>query len=324
MLKPFVFLFLILVIGCSISGNTVLETVPMERNKGMNVYFCPRDDCEQVMIDIIQSSDEQVHCAFFDINLKGLINALGEKSKEVDVKLVVDDENYGDIIGPNVRKDTSSQFSHNKFCVVDDKLVVTGSMNPTENGANKNNNNVIVFYSNYLAKNYEDEFKELWDGEFGSGDKVKYREISLNGNRIENYFCPEDDCASRIAKELRTAEKSIYFMAFSFTNEEIADGILFNDRADIRGLFEKRGSGSSYSQYSRLRDFGLDVRLDNNPATMHHKVFVIDNRTVITGSMNPTGAGDRKNDENVLIVHDEDLAMRYVEEFLVLYYSPAI
>ena len=133
------------------------------------------------------------------------------------------------------------------------------------------------------------------------------------------YLCPEDDCAFWIAKELRGAEKSIYFMAFSFTNEEIADAMLFNDNADIRGLFEKTGSGSEYSQYGRLKGFGLDVRLDKNPAVMHHKVFIIDNRTVITGSMNPTGAGDGKNDENVLVIHDEDIAKEYVDEFWRLY-----
>jgi len=108
-------------------------------------------------------------------------------------------------------------------------------------------------------------------------------------------------------------------MTFSFTNEGIADAILFNDKADIRGLFEKVGSGSEYSQYNRLKDFGLDVRVDNNSFSMHHKVFIIDNRTVITGSMNPTGAGDHKNDENILIIHDKKIAMKYVEEFLRLY-----
>ena len=67
----------------------------------------------------------------------------------------------------SVRKDTSSQLSHNKFCVIDDRIITTGSMNPTDNGADKNNNNLLVIYSKYLSLNYEDEFKELWNGSFG-------------------------------------------------------------------------------------------------------------------------------------------------------------
>ena len=48
---------------------------------------------------------------------------------------------------------------------------------------------------------------------------------------------------------------------------------------------------------------------------MHHKVFIIDNRTVITGSFNPTKNGDTRNDENILIIHDEKIAGKYLEEF---------
>ena len=161
----------------------------------------------------------------------------------------------------------------------------------------------------------------MWGGKFGEGSTVRYPVIYLNNHEIENYFCPEDGCAEQIISEIRNAEKSIYFMAFSFTNEDIADAILFNDKADIKGLFEKRGSGSEYSQYNRLKDFGLPVKVDTNPYTMHHKVFIIDNRTVITGSMNPTGSGNRKNDENILIIHDKSIAEKYVEEFISLFGS---
>lgn len=321
--KVFYLILLILLVSCSkgqITGDAVkADKTPAEINKEIEVYFCPRDNCETALIDAINSSEASVHCAFFDIDLKNLISVIGKKSHSVDVRLVVDDENYGNIKGPGVREDTSSQYSHNKFCVIDGKVVTSGSMNPTDNGADKNNNNLLIIHSRYLAKNYEDEFKELWEGEFGKGEIVKYPIIYLNGHKTENYFCPEDSCSKQIIEELRDAEKSIYFMAFSFTDEAIADAMLFNDKADIKGLFEKRGSGSAYSQYKRLKDFGLDVKVDSNPYTMHHKVFIIDNSTVITGSMNPTGSGDRKNDENILIIHDKDLARKYVGEFFRLF-----
>lgn len=310
-----------MIVGClSKTGKKAAKgVVPSEKNKEIGIYFCPKDNCKQALMDAISPSKKSVHCAFFDVDLKGLAELIGNKSSHVDVKLVVDDENYGMIKGPRVKKDTSSQYSHNKFCIIDSRIVTTGSMNPTDNGADKNNNNLLVINSAYLAKNYEDEFKELWDGKFGKGEKVKYPVIYLNGHKVENYFCPEDSCSKKIAKELKNAEKSIYFMAFSFTHEGIADAILFNDKADIKGLFEKRGSGSEYSQYNRLKGFGLDVRLDNNPYTMHHKVFIIDNSTVITGSMNPTASGDRKNDENILIIENKAIADRYLEEFFSLY-----
>ena len=48
---------------------------------------------------------------------------------------------------------------------------------------------------------------------------------------------------------------------------------------------------------------------------MHHKCFIIDSETVVTGSMNPTGGGDTRNDENILIIHDEEIAGKYLDEF---------
>ena len=90
---------------------------------------------------------------------------------------------------------------------------------------------------------------------------------------------------------------------------------------EIKGIFEKSQGGSKYSQFKRLEDFGMDVIKDSNPYNMHHKVFIIDNRTVITGSFNPTKNGDLRNDENMLIIHDERIAGLFVEEFNHLRYS---
>ena len=53
---------------------------------------------------------------------------------------------------------------------------------------------------------------------------------------------------------------------------------------------------------------------DTNPGIMHHKVFIIDEKTVVTGSMNPTQNGNERNDENILILHDEDIAKQYIKE----------
>ncbi|MBT4150600.1 phospholipase, partial [Candidatus Woesearchaeota archaeon] len=48
---------------------------------------------------------------------------------------------------------------------------------------------------------------------------------------------------------------------------------------------------------------------------MHHKVFIIDGKTVVTGSFNPSKNGDSRNDENILIIRDETIASRYLAEY---------
>ena len=315
-LFPACLMLIIFLSSCSssITSRTIIET-PKESGE-LKAYFCPEDNCEEVLHYLLNNAKYSIHCALFDLKLESIINVLKEKSKSIDVKVVIDNVNdKGQVKGNWVRKDTSSQYSHNKFCIIDNGLLFTGSFNPTERGAYKNNNNFIVTNSRYLSQNHEDEFNELWDRRFGEGEQVRYPIIYLNSIKVENYFCPEDNCAGHIINIISKAKKSIYFMTFSFTLEEIADAILFADVENIKGVFEKSQGGSKYSQYERLKGFGLNVTKDSNPANMHHKVFIIDNEIVITGSMNPSASGDNKNDENILIIHDKRIAEEFLEEF---------
>src|SRR3989338_3451103 len=101
--KIMLFLLLILVTGCSENpptGKVIEKTTPSEIGKEISVYLCPRDNCEGALIEVINSSTKYAHCAFFDIDLKNLIKLIGNKSHSIDVRLVVDNENYGEIKGP--------------------------------------------------------------------------------------------------------------------------------------------------------------------------------------------------------------------------------
>lgn len=339
MKKPGLFVILALVVialslyDININGNVIRDIVgeatgrapisekevPQETTEFPLVYFCPRDNCSSHLIENIRAAQHRIHCAFYDLDIQDISEALQERSKKIDVRVVLDNRNYEKQLPEFlIRLDDDNQYSHNKFCVIDDKKVITGSFNPTYNGALRNNNNMIVIESEYLADNFEDEFRELWGGRFGTGDEVRYPRIILNSYEYENYFCPEDNCAQEIIQELTDAKESIYFMTFSFTHEGIADTIITSHARDIKGIFEKRQK-SVYSQFERLHGFGKEVRYDNNSYSMHHKVFIIDNSTVIAGSMNPSKSGDERNDENILIIHDPYIASLYVEEFKYLW-----
>jgi phosphatidylserine/phosphatidylglycerophosphate/cardiolipin synthase-like enzyme len=65
----------------------------------------------------------------------------------------------------------------------------------------------------------------------------------------------------------------------------------------------------------RLYCAGVPVRQDGNPRTFHHKVFVIDDETVISGSFNFSENAVKSNDENVIIVANGDIATQYLGEF---------
>lgn len=279
---------------CIIIGIIVITIVTKESVIKINepldieVYFCPKDNCKEILLNTIENSNKS-HCAFYDLDFE-----LPEQ-----VKIVRD---------PKI----PFQLMHNKFCILDDYKIITGSMNPTERGTTKNNNNLVIINSKELAKNYEQEFQELNKGTFGEGKQTKNTKFIFKDTILENYFCPEDFCAQKIISHLNKAKESIYFMTFSFTNENIAQ-TLINKNVEIKGIFEK-SQQSKGNKFDYLKKY-INVTYDSSPYKMHHKVFIIDNKTVILGSMNPTQAGDTSNDENILIIQNKEIANKFTQEF---------
>ena len=154
----YIFFFLIFLTSCTITANIIKE--PFSK---LDVYFCPRDVCQEKIIELIDVSTD-IKCAFYELNLPELIEKLKEKNAEV----IVEDSTYEDEFSTGY----SAALMHNKFCVFDNRIVLTGSMNPTERGNYYNNNNIVIVESRTLAKNYLDEFNELKQNVYGKGDKV--------------------------------------------------------------------------------------------------------------------------------------------------------
>src|SRR5208337_1708583 len=56
---------------------------------------------------------------------------------------------------------------------------------------------------------------------------------------------------------------------------------------------------------------GIGVRIDAKHAIAHNKIMVIDGQTVITGSFNFTKAAEEANAENLLVIRDGGIAVKY-------------
>ncbi len=155
---------------------------------------------------------------------------------------------------------------------------------------------------------------------FGPGKAKQATDTSLTiaGTPVTTCFAPKGNCADLIIATInREAKQSIEFMAFSFTHDGIGKAIIDKHQAgaSVVGVFETTGSQTQYSEYGRMKQAGLEVYTDGNPYVMHHKVIILDGRTVIAGSFNFSANADDDNDENLLIVEDRDLASAFRTEF---------
>jgi phosphatidylserine/phosphatidylglycerophosphate/cardiolipin synthase-like enzyme len=157
------------------------------------------------------------------------------------------------------------------------------------------------------------------DGKFGPQRKPggTTPKLTIGGVTVENYFAPEDGVAEKIIARLNKAQKTIDFMAFSFTDDAIGKAVMDRATANVRvrGVFETTGSETKFSEYGAMKAAKLDVWQDGNPYLMHHKVFIVDGQTVILGSFNFSQNAENENDENLLIVDDAGLAQAFTAEF---------
>jgi phosphatidylserine/phosphatidylglycerophosphate/cardiolipin synthase-like enzyme len=306
----FIFIFSILS-SCSFdkSYNDELYDKPE-----FNVYFCQFENCENVFYDFINSAEKELKCAFFELNIDNLINLLDQKSKSIDVELLVDYryEKYVNHLD-FVQLINNSGLMHNKYCVADNERILTGSTNPTNNCVYKNYNNIIIFNSSLISNYYIHNFDEI-------KNNVKPI-VSKNENPyVKVYFCP-GNCINLVSRYVREANESIYFMTFSFTAKEIAVDLVLkhNNNLIVKGLFDNLQASSQYSVKHMIDYQEIDYKIAKGVGKLHHKVFIIDEKIVITGSFNPSANANNRNYENILIVYDEEIASKYIQEFNRIY-----
>jgi phosphatidylserine/phosphatidylglycerophosphate/cardiolipin synthase-like enzyme len=283
--------------------------------------------------EAIQQARISVDVAAYSFNLWEIRDALlGAHRRGVSVRLVTDSDNYtGDEVqellaaGIPVKHDHSQSLMHNKFIVIDRLEVWTGSMNPTLGGAYYDNNNLVRIRSTGLANNYTAEFEEMFvDMGFsrGSMDKTPQTTFEIEDTLVENYFSPEDGTARRIVELIESARHSVYFLAYAFTADDIAAAMIDRSLSGVKvaGVMESsQYKSNTGTEYEHLLSAGVDVHLDGNPDNMHHKVIIIDETIVITGSYNFSASAEDKNDENTLIIHNPEIAALFIAEYERVY-----
>lgn len=286
------------------------------------------------LVKHIDEAKKTIHIASFEFDLTDVANALiRAKQRGVEVRWITDDESgitadskpgRGQFkklkaAGIPLKDDGRSPLMHDKFWLFDGQIVWTGSTNVTVSGMFEQNNNTIVIYSPELATIYEHQFADMWAGNFNakSPSTVDKQSLTIDGTPIQVLFSPEDKAISHIVPYIQKSTSSIRFMAFTYTQDDLGGAMIARKKAgvDVSGVFEATGSDTQYSEMLPLYCAKAPVRQDGNPAFMHHKVIIIDEHIVITGSLNFTDNADQQNNENTIIIDNADIAKLYLQDF---------
>jgi phosphatidylserine/phosphatidylglycerophosphate/cardiolipin synthase-like enzyme len=210
---------------------------------------------------------------------------------------------------------------HNKFTIIDDKEVWTGSMNLTYYGAYRHNENLIQVNDTQVAFNYTEEFSQLWSGVHNQANAAD-NYVMVGRIPVDIHFSPDDNFReTRLLPLLQQATQSVHLMAFAFTSKDIAAELLRLKASgvEVKVVLDKGLSGQRSSRYEDLLAEQVDIRRDGNPYKLHHKVIIIDQRYVVTGSYNFSQNAESRNDENSLVIDDLAIARQFEAEFNKVY-----
>ena len=213
-----------------------------------------------------------------------------------------------------------NRIMHNKFFVVDERWVWTGSANISNTGTGGYNANVVaVVNSPQLAEVYSVEFEQMWEGRFHQLKKSDgIEQFAIGETDVAVWFSPQDGALRRGVHTLISgARHSINLAIFYLTDKDVAHALIAaRERdVDVRVVIDATAARSEYSKHEHLREAGIPVKVENWGSKMHMKAAAIDDRTVVVGSMNWSFSGDKVNDENTLVLHSPRLAAEFESFF---------
>jgi phosphatidylserine/phosphatidylglycerophosphate/cardiolipin synthase-like enzyme len=152
------------------------------QNKNFNQilipYFTQKDDCKQVLMDLIKNGKKSIFFAYYKITdkkfisafikatkrglkIEGIVDAASIANGDANIKQLKDNGIKVEVMNKSITGDIG--LMHNKFIVIDEEIVVTGSMNLSYKVSEVNHENIIIINDKEIAGKYISEYKDLLD-----------------------------------------------------------------------------------------------------------------------------------------------------------------
>jgi len=167
----YLFISILFLTSCTTTDNSVSSyTVKVGNGKA---YFSPNGNIQKTISDILFSAKKSIDITIYSFSSEDLIYPIIERANEgVKIRIIMDDlqaahkwspdERLSKIENIEVVLDTSNQLMHNKYVIVDDRILITGSYNWSNNAETKNHENIVILTDGNIIKDFNNNFEELW------------------------------------------------------------------------------------------------------------------------------------------------------------------
>ena len=139
---------------------------------GTKVLFSPNGECQQAIVDEINAASSRIDIAMYNLTSREIAQALiAAKERGVAIRIFLDQEEanskyskgrYLAQNGLSIRCYQGEGLMHNKFAVIDNRVLITGSFNWTPTAERKNQENLLIMTDKDLIKQFSNRFELLW------------------------------------------------------------------------------------------------------------------------------------------------------------------
>lgn len=130
-------------------------------------YFCAIHDCQQEVIEEIQTAKKRIDFLTFTFTDEEIAEALQNKAPHVELSGIIEQfQNHEYWVYPmlqdyNLTLHDEDQFQHNKLFIIDNTTIL-GSYNPTWSANNKNDENILIINDPNITREYKKYYKRTW------------------------------------------------------------------------------------------------------------------------------------------------------------------
>jgi len=171
--------FLVIVLSVTISISTLAKT---------EVYFSLYDNPQKEIIKNINQAEAFINIAMYIFTDREIALPLVKaQERGVKVRLYLDKEQveyqYSQSRflvqkGIKTRISSNKYIMHNKFAIIDNRILLTGSYNWTFSANNRNDENLMVVDDPELIEIFQNQFVSLWTNKYSLERTQKLYEIA--------------------------------------------------------------------------------------------------------------------------------------------------
>lgn len=355
-LSLFISLQLKLFIFCILfsSSNLYNQNLPKPKNSFLEpqVFFSPNDTDSltspyRALTNLIQSAEKNIYIVAYELNIYNLIQLLIQKQQSgIDVNIFIEADSakvpetkflIEQLKKNNVRvylDKRKSGIMHNKFIIIDENKVLTGSANFSLNAFFQQFNDVVIINNSKLARKYLNQFFILVKPSYTKKKKFIRKKIEIIKTKslvhpiiYQLAFSRQGYKVIDFYNQQLTGCKDIRFLIFAFSSKPIVEKMkdCLKKKAKVVGIFDNSFESENITKSWKTIPFqvlwksGANVKYDNLREKIHHKTTIINGKKVITGSFNFSRNAEKNNDENMLVIQSSKIAKIYLNRFNYLW-----